>query len=100
MTINVETTIDGNNIRNHFDVKHRLDESIHDFHFFCLSVVKDLITGQHKLDQFGEKKFTYPFEFDEDDIDNMIIRLEYMANIMIRERLKKKKSFDNLINDN
>lgn len=96
----METKIDGDKVSTHFDIKHAPAESIHDFHFFCLSIVKDLLTGQHVLDQYGKKNFVYSFEFDDDDIDGMKARMEHMANIILAERLDRKKSFDNLITDN
>ena len=100
MTINVETTIEGDSIKNHFDIKHRVDESIEDFHFFCLSILKDLINGNHELDQFGKQTFTYPFDLDEEQTESLTDVITYLGDVIIKKRMDRQKSFNKLIGDN
>lgn len=91
MTINVELDMTGGNTAQcHFTVKHAINENITDMHYFCVSVIKDLISQQHQIKAYDTKQtITYPFElFGDDMVDSFIDVLNYMQEVIIQKKLE------------
>ena len=64
------------------------DESLEDFHIFCLSIVKDLLENNIKLNEDNDE---HSYEIDEDYIDTeaTLEDLEYLYNIIAHKKLKR-----------
>lgn len=84
MKILIETKRDGNVVHHDFKIYNTEDANLNDFHLFCLSIVKDLLSDKHKIDQFmGEYK--YNFNFNEEETEGLMAIMNYMANVIYNE---------------
>lgn len=100
MRIDVKTEVKDGNARCHFNVKQADNENISDMHYFCVSVIKDLVGQKHKIKAFGETEtITYPFDFDDDMIEVFLDVMNYMQNIIIEKKLEDEKNH-NKFSDN
>jgi len=96
MNINVETDVKDGTAQCHFTVKHAINENITDMHYFCVSVIKDLVAQNHKIKAFGETQtITYPFDFDDDMVQSFVDVLNYMQDVIIRKKLEDEKKRNN-----
>ena len=63
------------------------DESLEDFHLFCLSIVKDLFEKNFKINEDIEDK-SYDFDEDYVDAEATLEDLEYLWVIIANKKLK------------
>ena len=93
MNINVKTEVTGNTARCHFTVSQSLSEDVTDMHYFCVSVIKDLVAQQHQIKAYDTTQtVTYPFDFNEDMINSFMEVMSYMQDIIIKEKLEREKN--------
>ncbi len=63
------------------------DESLEDFHLFCISIVKDLFEKNFKVNEDNENIY---YDIDEDYIDSesTLEDLEYLYTVIAHKKLK------------
>ena len=85
MKIDITTIHDDNSVHHEFKIYDTEDANLNDFHLFCLSIIKDLISDKHKIDQLiGTYK--YNFDFNDEEIEGLRDVMNYMANIIFKEK--------------
>lgn len=89
---------DSNSVRHNFKIYNTEDANINDFHLFCLSIVRDLINDKHKIDQFMGT-YKYNFDFDEEEIEGLIDVMNYMSDVIFRERMAPTKLSNGISNN-
>lgn len=97
----ISSVVDGKiAINHHFKVSQFAEEneSINDFHMFCLSIIRDLINNVHKFDEY-DKVFSYDFGFTEDEKRALSDMIDHMSGKILGEKMSFKKSMDDLINN-
>jgi hypothetical protein len=63
------------------------DESLEDFHLFCISIVKDLFEKNFKVNEDIEDK-SYDFDEDYVDTESTLEDLDYLWGIIADKKLK------------
>lgn len=63
------------------------DESLEDFHLFCLSIVRDLLEKNVKVNE-DNKDHNYDIDEDYIDLESTSEDLAYLYSIIVNEKLK------------
>jgi len=62
-------------------------ESFEDFHLFCISIVKDLLEKNIKINE-DDENHSYNFDEDNFDIESTLEDLGYLYSIIAHKKLK------------
>lgn len=87
---------DSGNSYNFNIIPEQSKEDIRDFHLFCLSIIKDLLDNNFKINEGGQFKYDLS-DIDDEHLEDTSFILHYIYNIIYKEKLDIDSQTDELL---